>query len=296
MMTLGIDLGGTDVKLGVIENGNIIYQTTCPTPLTEGYEAVLNCLLNQADRLLSAYPEVDFAGLGSPGLVDMDSGTVLYSNNFGWNNMPLGRDMSCGLGMDVRIANDARCAALGEALFGAGQGCARMAMLTLGTGVGGGFVKDGRLEGDLYGSMAYLFGHMVIEQDGRQCSCGRRGCLEAYASGGAAAKAAVQAGLDTRDVRAVFMAAGEGERTALSIVERFLESLCVGVINIANILRPHKIVIGGGISGSGNLILPRLNQALKKGVYGYAYAPVEAVQAHLGNIAGLVGAGSLYTQ
>lgn len=117
-----------------------------------------------------------------PGIIDAGRGIVRYSNNFGWQDAALAEDIRRRLGLSVRMANDAQCAALGEALYGAGRGVARMAMLTIGTGVGGGFVRDGRLETDGYGSMAYIFGHAVIAHQGRECNCGRRGCLEAYAS------------------------------------------------------------------------------------------------------------------
>lgn len=303
MMTLGIDLGGTDIKFGIMENETVVFQTSCRTPVTEGYQAVLDCLAGQAGWLLSAYPAVEFVGIGSPGLVDISSGTVLYSNNFGWNNMSLGRDMSLRLGVDVRVANDAHCAALGESLYGAGRGLSRMAMLTIGTGTGGGFVRDGRLDSDPYGSMAYIFGHMVIDHGGRQCNCGRRGCLEAYASAGAVSRASMRispgdplCSTECQDVQSVFMTAREGDETSVGIVNRFVEALCEGAVNIGNILRPQKIVIGGGVSGSSDMFLPQINHALENGVYGYSHAPVEAVCAQLKNRAGLIGAGSLYKQ
>lgn len=293
MKTLGIDLGGTQIKLGVVENGQVVCESEHATPEERAYDAVLQTLADEANKLLSRYPEIKQVGLGSPGLIDAGAGMILYSNNFSWHNMPLGRDLSDVLGRPVRMANDAHCAALGEALYGAGQGVARMAMVTIGTGVGGGFVKNGVLETDAYGSLAYIFGHIGVAQDGKLCSCGRRGCLECYASAGAIANKSRRIAHAAESVREVFEAARRQDEVAVSIVGEFMEYLASGVVSIANVLRPHIVVIGGGVAGSCDMILPYLNEELEKGVYGYPYAPVRAVCAQLNNRAGVVGAASL---
>ena len=293
MKTLGIDLGGTQIKLGVVENGGLLHESECATPEQRSYDTVLQTLAEEANKLLSRYPEIRHVGLGSPGLVDAGAGMILYSNNFGWHNVPLGCDLSAVLGRPVRMANDAHCAALGEALHGAGKGVKRMAMVTIGTGLGGGFVKNGVLEEDAYGSLAYIFGHISVEQDGRLCNCGRRGCLECYASAGAIAQKSKRIAHAAESVREVFEAAKRQDAVALSIVGEFMEYLASGVVSIANMLRPHIVVIGGGVAGSCDMILPYLNEELQNGVYGYQYAPVRAVCAELGNRAGVVGAASL---
>ena len=237
--------------------------------------------------------EAEFVGIASPGLVDTYQGVVRYSNNFGWHNVPLAKDLSDCLELPARIANDAQCAALGEALYGAGKGIPRMAMLTIGTGVGGGFVRDGQLETDGYGSMAYIFGHCVIAHDGKLCNCGQRGCLETYASATAIARRGEQVFEGSKNVRQIFELARAGDKVAQGVLREFLEYLTVGVVNVANILRPQVIVIGGGVSASGDLILSAVNQGLENGVYGYEYAPVRAVCARLGNQAGIVGSANL---
>ena len=292
MKTLGIDLGGTRIKCGVVEDGAVLRESACDTP-PGGYPAVVERMAAEAARLARACGGVERVGLGAPGLIDTGAGVVRYSNNIGWNDAPVRADLENALQKSVRIANDAQCAALGEALHGAGKGCGRMAMLTIGTGVGGGFVRGGKLETDGYGSMAYIFGHSIIEYDGKLCNCGRRGCLETYASASAVAKRGERVFTHKKSVREIFEAARGGDTLALDIVREFLDYLSAGVVNVANILRPQLIVIGGGVSGSCDLILPVVNAALEKGVYGYQYAPVRAVCAKLGNSAGLVGAASL---
>jgi glucokinase-like ROK family protein len=293
MKTLGIDLGGTRIKFGVVEAGWILREAACDTLIKEGYEAVVEQIAAGAEELYRLYPDIASAGLGSPGLIDTTKGVVRYSNNFGWNDVPICRDLERGLGLKVRVANDAQCAALGEALYGAGQGFGRMAMLTLGTGVGGGFVKDGRLETDEYGSMAYIFGHSIVSLRGEPCNCGRQGCLEAYASAGAIERKSAGVYHKERKAHEIFEAARGGDETAKLLVREFSEYLSAGIVDIANILRPHVIVIGGGVSGSCDLLLPKVNEELEKGVYGYSYAPVRAVCARLGNRAGMIGAASL---
>lgn len=290
---IGVDLGGTRTKIGVVEDGKVLEDIMVNTPVSEGYTAVLQKITEGADTLLKRYPEITKAGMGVPGLLDTKKGVVCYSNNFRWENVPFVEDMQKCLPLKIKIANDAQCAALGEALYGAGKGYGRVALFTLGTGVGGGFVKDGHIETDRYGSMAYIFGHAVVDARGRFCNCGRQGCLEAYASAGAVARMSEGLYEKNQSAKDIFKAAKKDDPRASRIVEEFLQYLSVGAVNIANILRPEVIVIGGGMSASADMILPRVEAELKKGVYGYDYAPVKAVCARLLNQAGMVGAANL---
>ena len=292
MVSLGIDLGGTQIKCGLVEEGRILRFGVCDTRLREGYAAVVDRMAELAERVLEK-DRAEYVGIASPGIIDAGRGIVRYSNNFGWQDAALAEDIRRRLGLSVRMANDAQCPALGEALYGAGKGIARMAMVTIGTGVGGGFVRDGRLETDGYGSMAYIFGHAVIAHQGRECNCGRRGCLEAYASATAIGVRGRRLWEEEKSVKDIFRAAGSGDVEAGGIVREFLEYLTEGAVNLANILRPQVIVLGGGVSASGDMILPAVNRGLEEGVYGYAYAPVRAVSARLGNQAGVVGAANL---
>jgi glucokinase len=293
MKRLGIDLGGTYIKIGIVQQEQLIEMETGPTPIQEGYNAVVQRISEMVHPLLRKYPEVKQAGVGSPGIIDTEAGVICYSNNFKWRDKPLRQDLVRTLGLDVCIANDVHCATLGEALYGAGQTYGRVAMLTIGTGIGGGFIQNGKLETDRYGSMAYILGHVVTQLNGLQCNCGRRGCLEAYASASAIAnKWQLRSGQKT-SVRETFEAAREGDAVAQTIVNEFADYLAEGVVNIANTLRPHVIILGGGVSASCDLFLQTLNDRLEEGVYGYVYAPVKAVKAALGDTAGIVGAAGL---
>ena len=295
MVSLGIDLGGTQIKCGLVKDGEVIRFSVCDTGLQEGYAAVVDRMVKLSENVLEG-DRAECAGIASPGIIDSRQGVVRYSNNFGWHDVPLAEDIHKRLGLPMHIANDAQCAALGEALHGAGKAISRMAMLTIGTGVGGGFVRDGRLETDNYGSVAYIFGHAVIAHQGRECNCGRRGCLEAYASATAIAAQGRELWEEEKSVKDIFHAASTGDEKAREIIREFLEYLTEGAVNLANILRPQVIVLGGGVSASGDMILPTVNRGLEEGVYGYAYAPVRAVCARLGNQAGIVGAASLMHQ
>lgn len=290
---IGVDLGGTVIKMGIVEDGRVTAEEAFDTPVSEGYEAVLDKIAEGAGSLLARCPEVDCIGMGVPGLIDSRKGLVCCSNNFGWQNMSFVRDMQERISVTVKIANDAHCAALGEALYGAGRGYGRMAMFTIGTGVGGGFVCEGKLETGRYGSMAYIFGHHTVETNGRICNCGRQGCLETYASAQAVKRRSAGLYETPGSAKEIFDKMREGDPGAEHIVEEFLAYLAVGAVNISNILRPEVIVIGGGVSASADLILPRLQKELEKGVYGYEYAPVAVVQAALQNQAGIVGAANL---
>lgn len=290
---IGVDLGGTVIKMGIVEAGKVLEEKAFDTPVSEGYEAVLDRIAEGVRPLMARCPETDCVGMGVPGLIDSQKGIVCYSNNFGWHNMPFVQDMQERLSVAVKIANDAQCAALGEALYGAGRGYDRMAMFTIGTGVGGGFVRSGRLESERYGSMAYIFGHEAVEGNGRLCSCGRQGCLETYASAEAIKRRSKGFYETPQSAKDIFGKMREGDAGAAHIVEEFLAYLAMGAVNISNILRPEVIVIGGGVSGSADLILPRLRAELEKSVYGYEYAPVAVEQAVLQNRAGMVGAANL---
>jgi len=293
MKTLGIDLGGTQIKYGIVEKGSVSESAQCDTPSSGSYCETLDKIIEISQHILKSHPDIDHIGLAAPGIIDTGAGIIHYSNNLDWHEVPICVDLQQAVGKKVKIANDAQCATLGEALYGAGRGFSRVAMLTIGTGVGGGFIRDGKLETDSYGSMAYIFGHSIIEFDGKLCNCGRRGCLETYASASAITKRLARTDQGGITVKEVFELARTGDVLANEIVREFLEYLSAGAVNIANILRPHVIIIGGGVSASADLILPLVNKAMQKGVYGFVFAPVQVVQAELGNKAGIVGAASL---
>lgn len=294
MIRLGIDLGGTAVKYGLVENGRILCMNQVRTPLEEGYEAVLDTVAGSGKQMLETCPAEEI-GLAVPGLVSTLEGKILFSNNFFWENKPVARDLARRFGLPVRMANDAQAAALGEALFGAGRGYRRVAMITVGTGVGGGFVRNGELEEDLYGGMAFIFGHLLYRKNGKRCNCGRTGCYEAYASAKAVEEDYREISGQVREAREIF-ASVSSDPFAQRAVDAFAEALGALAADIANAFRPEIIAVGGGISGAADVFLPSVRRALPEQVYGGRFAPVRVVQAALGNRAGIIGAASLNTR
>lgn len=294
MRNLGIDLGGTTAKIGIAEGDRVIGRVTVPTRSDGEYSAVLQDLATASKKLIDLYG-AEHIGIGSPGLIDTSSGTVCFSNNILWKNVPLGKDLESALHLPVRIANDAKCAALGEALYGAGRACSRVLMLTLGTGVGGAFVRDGMEEmGNMYADASAIFGHMTIEHGGRPCTCGRCGCLEAYCSATALAKRAKEVLKEDLSAEELFLRAQNKDASAEKLIAEFAEYLADGTVNLVNAFRPEIVVFGGGVSASSDLFLPAVNERLARDTFGFAFAPVRAVSAALGNNAGIVGAAALW--
>lgn len=312
MYTVGIDLGGTFVKAGVVDdNGKIVIKSKIPTRIELGAEQVAANMSEQVEKLLSDAgidkADVRGIGIGSPGAIDSARGIVNHANNLGWTDVPLADYIGGRTGFPVRVSNDANVAALGEAMFGAGKGYRHSVMITLGTGVGGGLILDGKLyEGNE--SKGAELGHMVIRAGGEPCSCGRKGCIEAYASATALIRDTKRAmerhpesamwkfspTLDAVDGRTSFECAKQGDPVAESVVSEYLYYLSEGLLNFCNMFRPQVIILGGGVCAQGDYLIDRLTAILEKEHYGYKGAPkVKLVIATLGNDAGVVGAASL---
>ena len=310
---LGIDLGGTGIKIGVLDQTyDILAQTSIPTNAKRPYKEVIADMGNAAAALLeeNGYGLKDClgAGVGSPGTIDSSSGTVLYSNNIRWEHVPLAKELYQYLQIPVYVNNDANCAALGEVRKGAARGCKNAVFLTLGTGVGGGIVIDGKIfEGGHPGGAE--IGHIRIASEGRRCTCGRRDCLEAYASATALIQDAKQmAGqqpdsvlwemcgydLDNMNAKIPFDAAWAGDTASRMLIGKYIGYLADGITDIANIFRPDLIVLGGGICAQGEKLTEPLNQYLKKNCFGadVSYVP-QVVTAQNGNDAGIIGAACL---
>lgn len=234
------------------------------------------------------------AGVGVPGTVDRKNGIVRYSNNIQWEQVLVAEEIGKVLPIPVKIANDADCAALGEAAAGAGRGWQDIVMLTLGTGVGGGVILDGEIyEGKGIGGSE--LGHMVIVEDGESCTCGRRGCLEAYASAAALVRNAKRKMGDKElTPKEIFALAENGDEAARKIVEDYRKKLATGIINIVNIFRPQLVLIGGGISAQGENLLAPLREIVRTEAFGGNKGEVPEIEmAALGNDAGMIGAASL---
>ena len=257
---VGIDLGGTFIKGGVTDDlGNIIVYDKVATEAEKGDKAVSKNISKLClDLLKTAHmtaADVRGAGMGVPGMIDSENGEVVYANNLKWSHFRISDAVNKQTGLKVTISNDANVAALGEAKFGEGKGCKNTVMITLGTGVGGGIVLDGKLyEGNA--SAGAELGHMVIVKDGLSCSCGRRGCLEAYASASALVrdtKRAVQQHPDSKMSEAqeidgtTAFRYRDSDPYAKDVLDKYFGYLACGIINFANVFRPEKVILGGGI-------------------------------------------------
>ena len=308
MYRIGIDLGGTNIAVGLVdERHRIVTAAQLPTRAELGPEPLLDDIARCVRQVLRdagvTAADCGGAGLGAPGTCDGAAGIVRNAHNLHWTELPVCEMLRQRLGMPVYLANDADCAALGEAVAGAAVGRSSALLITLGTGVGGGLVIDGRIHAG-FGGRGGEFGHMCIAVDGERCSCGQRGCWEAYASASAlirqaaAAAAAAPASLLNQcappDGRAIYAAAAAGDAAARAVTERYAAWVGVGLVNLINALYPEIVLIGGGISGAGEALLTPLRRYVREHFFLADPALVpELGCAALGGDAGIIGAAAL---
>ncbi len=311
---LGIDLGGTNIKAGVVdENFQIIgrakAKTGIPRPAEEIMDAMDQCARQAAADAGVSWEKISRVGIGVPGTIDEKAGVVEYANNLPFQNIPMREYLQKKLHKQIDITNDANAAALGEVLAGAAKGALNAVAVTLGTGVGGGIVLNGRLYTGLHYGGGEL-GHMGIQLGGRLCTCGRRGCLEAYTSATGlirSTKEMMQAHPQSLmwklaeqnggkvSGRTAFLAAGQNDAAGQAVVDAYIEQLGYGIASIINILAPEILVIGGGVSHEGENLLRPLVECVRPQLY--VRTPknqTRIVLATLGNDAGLIGAAFLH--
>ncbi len=307
---IGLDLGGMSAKGALFTYaGEIVGENRVETKASDGFEGTvekLSCLAKTLVEQANAdFDEVECIGVGSPGVVDSGSGIVLRWSNFDWNNAPLAERLSKLTGKRVYIANDANVAAMGEAKFGATANYQSSILITIGTGVGGGMVFNGKLiEG--FKSAGAELGHITIREGGLPCACGRRGCYEKYASASALVRQTrhamvedfnsllwevAEGKIENVDGRTAFIAAKKGDETAKKVVQQFVGYLSEGIADFVNILRPEAIVIGGGVANEGDMLFEPLKKAVDERTYiAMDIVPLKIVGAKLGNKAGVYGA------
>lgn len=315
MYLIGIDVGGMSIKGGIVSSeGQIIYKTTIPTAekytadysISEDIRKVIDALLDGAKISVK---EIKGVGIGQPGSIDSKRGVIRYSNNIALENVPVVDELKKYYDLPIFINNDANCAALGEYVFGAGKGFNDIVFVTLGTGVGTGFIIDGKLfEGrECAGTEG---GHMQIDisDTAQPCSCGRKGCWEAYASATALmrqTKAAMDKYPDSLmhklaeeegkvSGKTAFGAAKKGDAAGKKVVDTYISYITSGLINLTNIFCPDAILIGGGISNEKEYLTDPIQKAINEERFGAAFNPyVEIKTASLKNDAGILGAAAL---
>ena len=308
---VGIDLGGTFIKGGIVDDiGKITADGKVPTESEKGALVVAKKIAALTLDLLKTSKltpdKVVGIGIGIPGLVDSEKGEILYSENLKWVNYGVAADIEKLTGLKVRIVNDANAAALGEYKFGAGKGVDNFVMLTLGTGLGSSAILDGKLYTGNKNSGVEI-GHMTVKYDGKPCKCGRRGCLEAYCSATALIESTKKAMLENPDSKiwktcTLDDVTGKtafdlysADKTAKMVVDNYLKLLSVGIINVSNIFKPQMIIIGGGLSEQGDALIKPLQTAIDDFYFGGGQAPKPKIVAAItGNHAGTLGAAALW--
>lgn len=310
---VGVDLGGTSIVVGTVaEDGGALYGLdTRPTPVRDGPDAVVARIVEMVGASIEATrracgpgTEVAGVGIGSPGPLDTARGVVIETPNLGWRDMPLRDRVGDALGLPAALDNDANCATLGEWWRGAARGARVVAGVTLGTGIGGGIVLDGRI---YHGAsdVAAEFGHMTIDVMGRRCNCGNYGCLEAYASGPAIAARAVEelqagtpsslpgyVGGDVARITAqtVYQAAHDGDELAREIVRDTARFLGAGVATLLNVLNPEVVVMTGGVTQAGDLLFAPLRLEVARRAFRPAVDACRIIPGALSGNAGVYGA------
>lgn len=308
MNYLGIDLGGTNIKGGVInEAGEILREASRPTRVEDGADAIADGIAALI-RDLEQGETFGGVGLGCPGTVDDESGEVVCAFNLGLIHYDLRLAIKARTGYAIRLGNDANVAALAEAAVGAGKGAHSTVVITLGTGVGCGVVLEGKMLTGYTGAASEL-GHMVIEEGGEPCTCGRKGCFEAYASATAlirmtrdamaanagSAMHAVARENGAVDGRTAFTAAQRGDAAAEEVVHEYVKYLASGVTNVVNIFFPEIVAFSGGVANQGEALLAPLREEVRRQEFGGAYVKRHAklVSCTLGYQSGIIGAALL---
>ena len=313
-LTIGIDLGGTTITAGLVDGeGRILAQKTCPTALPRPASEVERTMAEMCAELVKQaglkLDELEGVGIGTPGSVDGESGIVAFNPNFGYERWALAAAMERRLGCayPVRIENDANAAAYGEYCAGAAKGHNSAVVITLGTGIGGGIILNGKIWSGFNGAGAEV-GHTVIVKDGEPCTCGRRGCWERYASSRALVARGARAMADHPEsslwqlagspeklnAKKIFDALHGGDALARELFEEWIGYVSCGVINLVNIFQPEVICIGGGVSRQGEVLLEPIRQALERENFARnLFRHTQVRSCVLYNEAGLIGAAYL---
>ncbi|MCR5491928.1 MAG: ROK family protein [Bacilli bacterium] len=313
MLAIGIDIGGTSIKVGFVnEKGEIVHRFRLAVNHDIGQVRMmrdLGELVNQeiADAGLTAKDFIG-VGVGCPGCINTVTGRCDFSGNLDWHDLDIVGMISSTVGLPTRVANDANAAMLGEAMFGAGKEYKNLILLTLGTGVGGGIYINGKLYEGNEGKGAEM-GHMIVRMHGRKCTCGSHGCFETYASASALIADTKKAMLKHRDSKmwdyvhgdiddvngaTAFECAKLGDEVAAEVVNTYEYYLAIGILNYCNIFRPDAVILGGGISGQREYLTRPIEEKLAARHYGFPMCPrVRVFVSELGNDAGILGAASL---
>ncbi|MCF6157394.1 MAG: ROK family protein [wastewater metagenome] len=302
---IGVDLGGTNLKAGIVDiDGKVHQRLSVKTDYHADSQTISDQIFRLIDTLISmahlAKSDISGIGLGSPGHIDKRGETILYSPNLPqWRNVPIKNMITKRFVVPCILENDANAAAWGENWAGAGKGTSSMVMMTIGTGIGGGIITENRLWRGA-NNVAGEIGHMIIQASGRKCKCGNHGCIEAYASATAmvlrfkeALESGTQSSLKNCDeitAKMINDAAFQGDKASLDIIKETGQYIGIALLNIMHILNPETIVLAGGMTGSGELLMAPIREITKQGTFEEPYKDTKIVFSELGNDAGIIGA------
>lgn len=311
MFSIGIDIGGMSIKAGLVDvDGFIVKKITAVTPKTveQGVSVIVNLINELLEKTSTNISQVVGIGIGCPGAVDSKAGEIIDLPNLGWVKYPLAKDLEKVFGIKVVLSNDANVAVLAEAIYGVAKDYPNVIMFTLGTGVGGGMVLDGKLIEGGWSRGAEL-GHATLVLDGLPCTCGRNGCIERYVSATAlieqtkremiknpksAMWAYTKDCIDGVDGKTAFECSKLGDESAIKVVDTYVKYLSESILSMLNIFRPEAFVLGGGICNQGDYLIDKVVDYCEKFEYGYPASPkTKILVASLGNDAGIVGAAAL---
>ena len=311
MYYIGIDLGGTNIAVGLVnEEGRIIAKTETPTLASRPYQELIKDMAACAKKVMEeakiTEDELHSIGVGIPGVADKD-GMVIFCTNLGWRNVPLRAELQQYINKPVYMDNDATVAGWAEYQAGVSRGTDSSVFMTLGTGLGGGIVMNGKIWAGAHGAGSEL-GHLVIEVDGVPCTCGKCGCAERYCSATAIIRMAreacadapnclimraVEGDMDKINAKVVFDAAKEGDSVAMQVFNRFVKYLAIAINNVISFIDPDMIILGGGVSRAGDFLLDAVKAALPEYLFYPTLKQPELRIASLGNDAGIIGAALL---
>lgn len=310
MLSIGIDLGGTNIAAGVVTSeGKVIAQAQRPTLAQRPWQQVVEDMAEVSlDALAMAgvgVEQVHAIGVGVPGNYDRKNGVVVFCTNLGWHNVPLREAMRRYIDVPLYADNDANVAAFAEAMAGASRNVYSSLLLTLGTGVGSGIIVDGKIWSGSHG-VAGEVGHMIYRAGGEQCTCGQRGCFERYASATALIRIAREATMrypdsemksippERMNAKTVVDAARRGDEAAMEAFDEYTTHLSLGIVSCINVFDPEMIVLGGGVSRAGDFLLEPVRRKVEKQKF-FKALPIGGVElATLGNDAGIIGAALLH--
>ena len=312
-MFIGIDLGGTAIKAGLVDReGRILAQSSIATKVGRDYRLIIEDMKRQIEQLLldngGSINDIESIGIGAPGLMNYKTGHVIYCTNLFWDNIPLGVELQEHFRKPVYIENDATVAGLAESLFGSTKGVPNSVFLTIGTGIGSGIIINHKVYSGSHFAGSEI-GHMIVGDNFYTCNCGNSGCLETFASATAMIRYAgyrlekdniksvildkAEGKAENINAKIIFDAAKEGDPLGMETVDRMIKYLSIGIINIFNILDPEIVAIGGGVSKAGDYLLDRLRVSVQKMFFTPNIKYGDIVLARLGNEAGILGAAFL---